>query len=830
MGNDSVRNNVVNNAKPPAQRLGPSANTANDGTNAALSPFNAAHIYVGMVTRVGVGYYDAEVRVGRAPLIMCNILASMSNVTFGVCDCALPVEGSGVLVHVPDPGAQLGTILGVLPAAAVTPINKGPVNFTHTWDMEPAAGVRTEAAYETPHADKRNPHTLHAGEGRPIDTFPGDAAWINEMGVGLSIFRLMSVLRGSDKAQIMVSLLDDMVRCISGHYQHFNAQGEEQIYNDGGLCTKEVTAAPYQWEKSGFKQLGSPATTNSGGGKYLKVAKECARLPEAPDMIPHRRLHMLSGYLGDLINIFVSSPDPDTADPRTYTQEAKDTGVFHAHLDNTGKLIVKSASGISFQRQGRISVPKKLKEPWDPKGDDMQAHTPANKPAVEWPSDHPFARNLLLRDAYAYLGNKAAYLRLHEQSAAGGGKDWYLPEEAETPTLDKFADPYTETPEPYEEHEAFWNIEPDGSIIVRDAWGSTIEMRGGNIIFNAASEVQVRSGKSVVVLAGHDVVVKGRKSVDITATDNDVRVKANVNLHMVSEGRAAAGTPGAGGGILLESKSATDVASFDGKQGEAVLSSGIILKAKDTRVFMQAKRVHMSGSEAILIEGYGEDGVNNGQLTIATRTCYANFKDYMFLTAGTDAAIYMAPSIFVAAAPATYLLSEGAVELTRGATARVPFDYADLRNNPYADFQPQIENVYEILQDRTNWLTPYQPDVREDIQFTYRTGEQYGTDRASEVYQATEFEIQQPVWAFMLSAGAKTLGSNTLESWQEYAIDETYAWPGEVQYDGGEGYVKLAEEKNVTSSTGVAKSRGDITQALGALTNHNMNEYEVLAT
>ena len=254
--------------------------SANVGLQSITSQrtLNGPGIYsVGTIRRAGAGTYDVLVQGTDGPAIPCMLLTDLSSYYMGVSDCFIPVEGSKVLYYRPSPEVKLGYVVGVIPstdlAATVRDGSTPPAMLTHMWEVEPSANSATEEAYQQPLADPNNSSVLNSNSGRPIDLFPGNRAWLNEQGVGMAILNLMASLRGSERAKIEVSCIDDMVRVVSGYFRHHNSQGEDAIYNDGGYVTRVQTAGSYQFDRYGFDDY-AEAWTDSGGTKFVSSPKE----------------------------------------------------------------------------------------------------------------------------------------------------------------------------------------------------------------------------------------------------------------------------------------------------------------------------------------------------------------------------------------------------------------------------------------------------------------------------------------------------------------------------------------------------------------------------
>jgi hypothetical protein len=831
---DKFKNSLFNTGDPAIRGGNQSSNTAGDATGRVLDPFTTGKFYIGKVVRAGAGTYDVSVRTPGSTQLACMLGSSTVNYYFGVSDCTIPIEGSRVVVYHPYSNARYGIVVCVLPSADLgSPLSeagKPPEAHVGAIDLEPSASSATEAAYTTPQADPKNMESINSHAGRPHDFFPGNKVWINEQGVGLAILNLLTGLRASDKAKIELGVLDDMVRMVSGHYRHNTSQGEHQIYNDEGRLTQEWFGTSYQEERSGHTTIGPPNFTDTGNKKILASSKTARAELIDEALYSKKRFQIFTGYLGDIVNFFVANPDPET-EMETQTADTMDQGLMHTHIDASGRLLIRSAAGMSIERWDRLPIPKKRYEPWDPEGD-KDLEDPKEKLPFDFDEAHPYGRSLQLRDAMAWR-NKQAYQRIHDQSASAGMKDYYLPEESEMDTPQDEYDLPGQGEEKFQENagrRAYFNVEDDGSIVFRDAWGSEILLRGGNIILNCAGQIEVRSGKSIVQLAGHDIITKAMKSVDITARDRDVRVKANVNLHMLSEGRAGDDSP-SGGGILLESKSDGDTGTHGfSREGEQVLSKGIMLKAKDSTVYLQGKTVHATCEKSIILEGKSPNGGEAvGELWIACKSLLANATRTIGLTTDSASGVLITRSSSIVYGRSALLVGGNSVAILRDSKAWIPLTEVDIGSDPYTQLAGFSETMHETFQTDDDWLEPFKPENRDDIEFTYRSSEEYGTNKGTEVYKGSKFYVYRPMWAQMLSAGHELI-EETLETWTEYPIEDTYAWPGKEQYDGTP-YVKMSDEVNLLDpATEIPKKRSELRNKSGTFNETSFHEYEVVKT
>jgi hypothetical protein len=174
------------------------------------------------------------------------------------------------------------------------------------------------------------------------------------------------------------------------------------------------------------------------------------------------------------------------------------------------------------------------------------------------------------------------------------------------------------------------------------------------------------------------------------------------------------------------------------------------------------------------------------------------------------------------------LIAKRSIAILKDSKAWIPFMEVPSPVDVYDAVQPFIEMVYVFLQN-TPWLSPFLPDIRPDIEFTYRTSQQYNTMVPSEIHEATTFRVYQASWAYLKDVGFHTLDEVNKTTWTEYPISDTWPWPGEEHYSGGTAYVKLVEEVNILDpAKGIPKKREAVTEAVGSFDTADFNEYEVV--
>jgi hypothetical protein len=747
----------------------------------------------------------------------------------GVKDTSILTEGTPVLVYVPSKDARQGVIMCALPTVLQGKVDGtqfGPVAFAV--DHEGAAAMWSEDAYNEPVFDAGSRSNLVANAGRPSDVLPGDWMKINDHGTRVAVLGMMARMSAGG-ASVDVFALDDLLRVQSNQYQHYNALGEIQIYNDGGNITFEMAGSYRQPEVAGEDELGTELfQVESESDETHKQAR--VTMTEALRTLK-RRFQIFLGSLGGGFQMFLAKPDPGT---ETYDRESKHKGMLQAHVSGSGRTILRSAGGLAFMRSDRIPIPKKMKEPYDPSGDKPEdGSLLMPKEPFTFSDEHPYARNLELRDATAwYVGQ--AYQRFTEHE-----NDWHVPEESEEEIA-----PDDDYDVAGEESEDFSNprhqgkmagifVEMDGSIVLRDAWGGEIYMRGGNIVISCPGDVMTMPGSSAITMAGHDVIQKAKKSVDVSATDNDVRIKAGNSLHAYTED----------GGILLEtaSESATDHRFTDDRPGEASISAGIQLKAPESRIFQWAETVHLSGERVVAVETVDRE---RGQIYLLTGTVEAIGRAVQLTAAPLDgpetpeagslSSLLLTPSSASLASRGTTMIAATQSLLLVEDLQAAAIIWAGIDENPGEAIMDDAETIADTLFRDAEWQGTYKPDVgsdeisRSSIKFTHRTVEQYGTERATEVDTpggASAFKLYQTPWQVLSERGFSLYSGLSTEEWEEQAVNDTYPWPGR-QNQLGSTWITMEEETNVDAE-GRSVDRNELQGSGSALTPKPLNEYLV---
>lgn len=856
------------------------------GTNMA-DQFSGMPMEEGVVIRSGAGTYDVELisLTGGFP-VTCICLNNVLAASVGASDCSLPPVGAIMLFTRFSRNAGSGVAFGISPGLGHTVKDK----LFNSYTCVPSGG--TSAYCNDGYmklAKEFKEQVSFSDTERPCDTYPGDHLITNEAGVMFGLLRMLTFMRATERAKLEMFVLDDLVRLVSGHYQHFSSLGDLQVYNDEGRASMEFRATQHQQEYYGAEEYKPFAKLRNQDREKENITTGSEQTYDTKNAVSLKeRIQAFIGDLGNLVHLIICNPELTEDKLRLRGGAYNHSGLFQQAVTTSGAMAVRTADTLILQRGDTIPVPVKMKEPWDPNGDkaeDMDKKREADKPYQLKDAD-PWAGSLMLRDQVAWLHKQIyAEFDLHE-------KDWHVPEENELAapnnTYDRIDGDKTDFDKALGRKSCFGQLR-DGSIVLRDAWGSEIFMRGGNIIISCPGQIEYRSGKSQVMMAGHDVCVRAKESVDISATSRDVRIMAQGNLHMAAVAK----------GILIQSYSDIEEKGFtkkfrfsDGgkiKFGEDVESAGIILKCERDRIFIYGWTTQIAAAcylfiETLMARAFGGAKENKppgfpsdaGQIVIsATNKLVHRCKDFLVSVAGRTgikSGLTRTPSgdsygnmhIF----GSQVMVSTGAES---GFAIRANGNNVERNDNAAmqvgkivydSDKDGSAKQQYKRLMDtikvedgiygdndflKRKEYYAYDPDNPGDsqrfwINFTFRTQAQYGTNRPSEMKYAPS-DVKQ---AGSTELAATTMGwtktfkiyqspwqflykdDPDIVPWVESGFFGSAPWPGWGWGKDDQVFAYLEKEQNV-DFWGRATKRSAMKNEAEELKMGNMLQYKVLA-
>ena len=791
---------------------------------------------VGTVIRTGVGSYDCLVAVGdrQVPCLMINMLDGRP---FGYSNTDLPKEGSNVVVVTDIDASGLGYIFGTVGTRPVI-LEEGDENAdledgeqqaaTEDEILDQNALVRTgpnrftEEIYSDP-LEKNDGLAYYSGDLKPADVFPGEFVRVNEHGVGIDCDMLSASIRGGGSSRIMASRVDNTVEIVAGNFRQFDVSGTKRLSVDAGCITEESVFSEYVGERK--------------GGTGLKADKkkhtEDEKLEDRP--VGKYRLRSFIGYLGSIISYFISRPEKNTEETKEEDllllkeKKPKNTGLLHLNVNDNGRVLLRSAGGFALERSDRIPVPIRIRDMDDPEGIDSADLDKEDELQFEMPEDDdgnqsPHYTPIALADKMAY-DYRQAYARFLEHmteedrqagdsgdseqkstKAAEDGdgdsekSDFYLlnEEDVDTPENDAGIPDRKIKPDELEANvgrrSGIYNL-PDGSIIIRDAWGSELIFSGGNVTINTPGSVFFNTGYSLVTHAGDDIVLKARNSIDVDTTLHDITIHGDKSVKIV----AGSDDSPSDGGVLIESFSFNSEVDFTDK-GEDTELAGIVLKANDSHVSVLAKKEVLSAADEVrIVTGAKEKNKRSGTVSIATTNIQVATAEGLTLSAGKEGSgmVFSDNNATIIGESMAFIAKDGVTFATNdqvGVPLWLDIDY-DMTSNYFnllKDFASAAKD------DSLNYPVNDSVNLFKKHGFSFRDSKQCHTLTGIELTDTPDnFMMYQPYWTVMAELEVGTMKEVETEKWKMHTVDGEYPWPGTDAVKNGH-YAKLDHEDDET--------------------------------
>jgi hypothetical protein len=761
--------------------------------------------------------------------VVCKALTSSSLDVFSTKENNTYTAGTLVLVYMPS--ATEGIILGAVPSLQID----SSLQIPDLFNILGNAGFPYDKAHS--HPIDRDQETasglINYSCARALDILPGDYAQINQLGLGMLLGQFMASIRATDLARLDLFYLDHFVRLAAYNFQRISAGYLENWLNDENEISGEKFLTPYPWEALGLKAPGEGF--KDGEFNLNSNDKEPGKAPTAEKQTGIYRFQKYQGFLGDLEKTIVLGIDQDGTYPETYESENKHFGLLEQTFGIDGSYTLRTAKQILFSKHVLIPVPKRLKKAEDGEGDSStDAYKAAGlygegpehtKKEFEWGrDDFPGIRGNQTLDLHSYLFNW-----YQQSSVFAHKKDFKLKDSKElklgeidkdrshieglktrfqTP-LPKVAtvqiDHRTGAVKYYQSTSSFGMLD-DGSVVIEDGYGSQIKMSGGNISITCPGDVWLQPGRNLISMAPKDTIIRSGKSVDITASKKDVRIKAENNFHVL------AGNDTPTGGIFLESRAKTKVVSFADKAGDEVITGGIIFKSENAPLISITKDVYIRTLDGgrIYLDADGKKGdlivssknnvfATTGNFIIALGASFdadtSKTKTIVFSSTsssiGTPLAINGSTVISSERGNANLVVNGNIIIDGRIASSVGQKEIPRLEGDSLERFNNQIQQTQDRLTTNTNDLNDAIDGVKrqlregddawgskvfiDSLRFSFRTDEQYGFQ------DDDSFIIWEAPWQQFYRF------NKTTEIWDEPPVKaagdvETFPFPGKANW------------------------------------------------
>lgn len=512
-----------------------------------------------------------------------------------------------------------------------------------------------------------------------------------------------------------------------------------------------------------------------------------------------------------------------------------------------GRVFISSAKGIVLSKRILLPMPQRIKRPEDIKeGDDASKNYKAASKHGSGP-DHKITGDIKTTDnKYPNLQRATAVLDLHGYLFNYSGlhpfywhaKDYKTWEQQdlsqygvqynqEIPTFSELAGSKMYLKQPpektlYIDHrytsqkfyqtECFVSLLEDGGVVIGDGYGAEIRMVGGCVFISAPGDVWMKGGRDVQTWAGNDAIVRANKTVDVSATEKNVRIKSEKNVLIL------AGNEGQDGGILLESRGTLTTYDFE-ECGDKIKFAGVVARAPKSNVVSLAKDIYLRTGGGDVQQGDITIDASKGAKDVITKSknlyhflqrsgrAYHFFgqQDYdkanMFSSDFTLLAGRLGTERDIIAGGG--ILSEGSILVAKGhivteSAARGAIFVAPCDGDCQSQVKEGIEKIRQLIDEEipqigtqidqqvleTKWYQEKRAGndrVMSIMEFSFRTDEDY---------KIPEFLLYEDRWQQM-----SRLGGGGGEKWTERpvkakACDETWPFPGKKWLNEEPAYVE----------------------------------------
>jgi hypothetical protein len=743
--------------------------------------------------------------------------------------------GTGVLVAMFGTGEKYGIIMGAIPQA----MTDGNVKMDDFVIQGSNAGFKREGYYDQFIGLDDEGGVGDFSNHRPMDQTIFDWGMQTETGVGLHLDPFLAFMRVDELCGIWMHYQDQHLVLAGYSMDWLTSSHTEEYRNDDGELSYYRGEASYPHEALGTFTFGDTAhIINSDLDVHFD--KPVGKLePSQEDQIPFNRYEEHGGYLGQGRIRSMSIPPAQASGVWTLTTLDVAPGVFREQISLDGEYVLASAKGITFVKRNLIPIPKRIRlqtdetEDADSKTNDNYKFSGLHGSGVDHAVGDPTKEGEdtdLLAGASTLdaLGYTFGWKNVHPFHYHGG--DYSVPAEEDlpqgtnqvTPDFGTLAssmwmpevEPEQQTVDPrYGETDYYalmsmFRMTDDGGLVIQGGNGEEIRFERGTVRISAPGGVFVEPGKSFVVLAGDDAIVRANKSVDISANQNDVRIKSEKNLHML------AGNSGVGG-MLLESRSSGTDQNFPEEGGEAIESSGIVVKCPESIFGVMSGEIYLGTGAAgpsgqanngpiVLDAARGNDTVRMNASSVVRYVRSSDMSAFMqgdevqSINENTTSGTFIDGQLGVTGAlrVGTFGLFKTSIQVSDGHIAtQVGGDVGKLRNPGL--IRAQIDDVAtQLLEEKVNLQADYTTNVDQryyqpqkigdleyqvSISFGMRTETDYGT---------RDFRLSQSHWQVMAEA------TNAGVAWEENAVRyqnsiDQMPWPGKTKWQDEETLLTL---------------------------------------
>jgi hypothetical protein len=355
----------------------------------------------------------------------------------------------------------------------------------------------------------------------------------------------------------------------------------------------------------------------------------------------------------------------------------------------------------------------------------------------------------------------------------------------------------------------------DGSLILRDAWGSEVVMLGGNIFLNTPGNVITTANRDIVSIARQSAVIRGVSAAEMSSDESCVRIHAKKLVSI------AGGTDTESGGVLIESLARSSSLNAGKKAGDKASIGGVVIRSESAGVAISGKSSYVIGKDRVLVSAGDSDKERNGDVFVSGRTVVSSGKETVVSVCGSTGS-YMAEDGYSLVSPGSVVVA-GRQSAVIFNDDKVPKDWAPVDVKDLYDVLEVSQGISDDMQS-SDMLSPFtwRKQVEKAV-FSFRSSIEAKTNKGIEPWKPNDaFTLYQPWWQVMVASG-DPMASGSPYKPKVGTVHDTACWPYKDSIDSGE-FVKVDSPANVEK--GYSKSRDGLSDR-ESMERYGMSEFEV---
>jgi hypothetical protein len=571
-----------------------------------------------------VGWY--KVQTGTSLGAVPGVMLSHSGFTpLGVRDTGSVPPNSQVLGYMPN-GFNTAFLFGVVPPD----LRDGTIVNPDFVVPGGQSGYKREPLHKFPwQGHYRKGHVRDFSGQRPVDATAFEWGKMGITGVGITIDDYLAQLRVNEMTGIFMTLFDSWCKLTGYQLDIDSSVHSERYRDDEGEARNHRGDVMFPWEGLGLYDAGEDITQIFGDVEvqYQKARAKIDIKEGEEDLQPIYRWQEWKGYEGQGSIRQLNRPAKDSGKQFYKDKDPVAEGLFTETISADGAFALRSAKSVYIGRRVKQIVPKEIKLPEDKKGDDAEEdnykfsskfgggeehklkeikiegeHKQLRRLAaiqdliafgVNWKVLHPFHYHKLDYSTKQESEQNDRFQKVNEKIDFAELEDDTFLSDPE-PVMLKIDHRYNEVE--FFQRESFIYFTDDGGVILAAGQGESLILGSGSARLSAPGDVQLTPGRTLIGWA-EQISLRAKRSVDVSATEHDVSIKAEGTTRIV-------GGVGGTGGVFIESKAPGRTQQYKDKIGEEIDGRGVVIKAPNSMVGLYGKELYLRSGGGDLGDGH----------------------------------------------------------------------------------------------------------------------------------------------------------------------------------------------------------------------------------